>query len=110
MRDLLCRALLTYNFDYIDEPLKSDDALNPLMNFIKDLGSGGYHLMRVVGISVGFIALLVGAIIFAWTKNAKMLSENMKRLARIVIGMCGVFSILGIVMILLSIAEQIRSY
>jgi len=109
MRDFIGKALLTYDFNYINTPLDESNKLHGLLELIKDAGASGYRLMRVVGITVTFLAVLIAAITLMLAKNGRMAGEGMKKLARVVVGICGIFAILGVVAILVSLSDAIKA-
>lgn len=109
MRGFIGKALLTYDFNYINKPLENGNELQGLLELIKDVGASGYRLMRVTGIAVLFIAVLIASIMLMLAKNGKMASTGMKWLVRIVVALCGLFAILGIVAILLSISDMFNA-
>ena len=107
MRDFICRTLLTYNFDYINQELTGDDDMYELVETIKDIGYSGYQLAKTIGIIVLVIALLVAAVTLAISHNRKIAHENKEKVTRVIIGLCALFAFLGFVTIVASIGGQI---
>lgn len=113
MRDIICRTLLTYNFDYINDGMLGDglagaDDMYHLVNLIKDIGYSGYQLTKTIGIIVLAIALLVAAVTLAISRNKKVAYENKEKVMRVIVGTCALFAFLGFITIVASIGGQIN--
>ena len=84
-----------------------DGALGGLNAKAKELGAGGYNLVRTIGIICLVICLLLVFLSFMVNKSAQETKENKKWLIMICIGGAGIFGVFSFVSIISSIGKGI---